>query len=256
MNISRTILLRKATLLFVMGAIGVASVLPIIPKLVGLTGEDIPIPVSLLQLISFLQSSFFLLITVGLGLWLAPKVNLKTPLIDSLLSSNASKPVLTSRLIWALTGGVLGGILIVLVYAVMSPALPETFLSNANQFKLPVVTRLLYGGITEELLIRWGLMTVLVFGFSRIFWKNQPEAAIPYLLGIAISAVLFAVGHLPVTSLLADTLTAPLIVYVLLGNSLFGFIAGYLYWKQGLETAIIAHMIAHLTMLIGELLLA
>lgn len=242
--------------LFLLGAIGIASVLPLIPNLISLTGEAPPIPVFALQVISFAQSCVLLIITVGLGLWLAPKVNLQTPIIDALLKSSASMPQLAPLVISALIGGVIGGTLIVLVYTGMSPALPETFLSNADLFKLPVVTRLLYGGITEELLIRWGVMTVLVFALSRIFWNNRPDAALPYVLGIAISALLFAVGHLPVTSLLAETLTAPLIGYVLVGNSLFGFIAGYLYWKQGLETAIVAHMIAHVTMLIGEFFLA
>lgn len=35
-------------------------------------------------------------------------------------------------------------------------------------------------------------------------------------------------------------------------NAAFGFIAGYLYWKRGLECAVGVHMIAHITMIVGN----
>ncbi len=37
-----------------------------------------------------------------------------------------------------------------------------------------------------------------------------------------------------------------LMIFIIIANSAFGLIAGYLYWKKGLESAIIAHMSAHL----------
>jgi hypothetical protein len=52
-------------------------------------------------------------------------------------------------------------------------------------------------------------------------------------------------GHLPIASALGVGLTAPIVAYIIMANSLFGLIAGYLYWKKGLEAAIIAHMFAH-----------
>jgi membrane protease YdiL (CAAX protease family) len=52
-------------------------------------------------------------------------------------------------------------------------------------------------------------------------------------------------GHLPIASALGIGLTSSIVFYVVIANSLFGLIAGYLYWKKGLEAAIIAHMLAH-----------
>jgi membrane protease YdiL (CAAX protease family) len=49
---------------------------------------------------------------------------------------------------------------------------------------------------------------------------------------------------------LSPEITTPLVAYIILGNASFGFIAGYLYWKRGLECAIGAHMVAHLTMIV------
>ena len=38
---------------------------------------------------------------------------------------------------------------------------------------------------------------------------------------------------------------ASVVAYVTLGNAMFGVIAGYLYWRRGLEAAIGAHIVAH-----------
>jgi len=41
------------------------------------------------------------------------------------------------------------------------------------------------------------------------------------------------------------TLSVGVAAYIIIGNALFGPIAGYLFWRYGLETAIIAHVCAH-----------
>ena len=54
---------------------------------------------------------------------------------------------------------------------------------------------------------------------------------------------MFGIGHLPIT---ADLMTlTPLIVFrALLLNGIGGVIFGWLYWKKGLESAMIAHFSA------------
>lgn len=112
--------------------------------------------------------------------------------------------------------------------------------------------KILYGGITEELLIRWGLMSFFVWGSYRITQKVGSEiCSYNYVIAIILSALIFGLAHLPVAFILSSELTAPLVAYIVLGNASFGFIAGYLYWKHGLECAIAAHMIAHITMIVG-----
>ena len=60
-----------------------------------------------------------------------------------------------------------------------------------------------------------------------------------------LAALLFAVGHLPGTSTLAP-LTALLVTGALLLNGLVGLTCGYLYWRRGIEAAILAHTGFHL----------
>jgi hypothetical protein len=58
----------------------------------------------------------------------------------------------------------------------------------------PLPTRLLYGGLTEEILTRFGLMTALVWALWRL--RSQP-ALVPasdYQMAAALAALLFALG--------------------------------------------------------------
>lgn len=71
---------------------------------------------------------------------------------------------------------------------------------------------------------------------------------------IAISAVIFGVLHLPTTAALIGRLTQPVIIYVVAGNALFGLMTGYLFWRHGLEAAIIAHASAHVIAWLGAAL--
>ena len=69
------------------------------------------------------------------------------------------------QIIPGIVGGLVGGVAIVLIAAVSKPFLSPEIVQRIGEFGkfLPLPTRLLYGGITEELLLRWGLMTLLVW---------------------------------------------------------------------------------------------
>jgi membrane protease YdiL (CAAX protease family) len=114
---------------------------------------------------------------------------------------------------------------------------------------MPVVTRLLYGGITEELLLRWGLLTLLVWAAWRLFQRGRERPRTIYFVSaIIVSSVVFGIGHLPIVAALGVDFTLPIVTFVVFANSSFGLIAGYLYWKKGLESAIIAHMSTHIVL--------
>ena|SRR5688572_23883536 len=93
-------------------------------------------------------------------------------------------------------------------------------------------------------------MTLLVWLPWRLLQKGEgvPKGAI-VIAAIFISAIVFGIGHLPIASMLSGGLTFPLVAYVITANSLFGIAAGFLYWKRGLESAMIAHMTAHVVLI-------
>ena len=244
--------LKPTLFLFSLGFLGIASIAPVIPQLVSLQPEPLPFSIEVIQLISILQSSILLALMLWLGSVFSKRVNLKAPVIFALASSENVFDKIKPQIIPALIGGIVGGVFLLLFFVGMSSYLPAEFLSAGEKLTPPWYTRILYGGITEELLIRWGLMSFIVWGAYRLTQKNGSDIRpYNYIVAIILSSILFGLGHLPVALALSSEVTAFLVTYIVLGNAAFGFIAGYLYWKKGLECAIVAHMIAHITMIIG-----
>ncbi len=243
---------KPSILLFSLGFLGIASIVPLIPQILALQSAELPLSIEMIQIISVAQSSVLLLLMIWLGSVFSKKVGLSAPVIFALARSESAYNELKPQIIPALIGGIAGGIFILLFLGALSSYLPTEFLSAGEKLILPWYTKMLYGGITEELLMRWGLMSFLVWGVYRLTQKNGSEILDHnYIIAIVASALIFGLGHLPVAFSLSPEVTAPLVAYIILGNAAFGFIAGYLYWKRGLECAIGAHMIAHITMIIG-----
>ena len=239
-------------MLFSLGLLGVVSSIPLIPRLLALQSTPLPMSVKMIQLISVAQSSVLLLLMVWLGSVLSKKVGLTSPVIFAMAHSKDIYKELKPQILPALIGGIVGGIFILTFLSIFSNYLPPEFLIAGAKLTPSWYTKILYGGITEEILVRWGLMSFFVWGLYRLTQKKgsniRPHN---YVLAIMISAIIFGVAHLPVAFALSTETTIPLIAYIILGNAAFGFIAGYLFWKHGLECAMGAHMIAHLTMIIG-----
>lgn len=214
-------------------------------------GTEIP-PITLgLKILSLIQPSIILFVAVLVGVALASKVGLTSPVAEAAARGTNLVTALKPQIVPGIVGGLAGGAAIVLVSVVWKPFLPPEVVALISMFGkfVPLPTRLLYGGITEELLIRWGLMTLLVWAAWRLFQKGRGEPKPSHFVAaILISSIVFGIGHLPIAFLLFHQPTAALIAFIVVANSLFGLIAGYLYWKKGLESAMIAHMLAHVVM--------
>jgi membrane protease YdiL (CAAX protease family) len=98
-----------------------------------------------------------------------------------------------------------------------------------------------YGaGVCEEILLRLGFLTFVVWGLTRL---ARQVAAGPRTAwaGILVASLLFGIMHLPATSGLIG-LTAPVIAQVLSENGVLGVVFGWLYWRKGLIAAMTAHI--------------
>jgi hypothetical protein len=216
---------------------------------------EVPFFTPLMKVLSLIQPTIIMSLAVLAGVVLAGKVGLHAPAAEAIASREKFWPALKPQLVPGILGGIGGGIAIVLIsLAARSFLSPETNTRISEFGKLlPVPTRLLYGGILEELLLRWGLMTLLVWLIWGAAWRvlnkgqDKPKAGY-FWAAILISSVIFGIGHLPIALMLFPP-TLALIIFIIVANSVFGLIAGWLYWKKGLESAIIAHMLCHVTML-------
>jgi membrane protease YdiL (CAAX protease family) len=116
---------------------------------------------------------------------------------------------------------------------------------NLSQMpQVPVWQRFLacfYGGITEELFMRLGLFSLLAWLLGNISHTPQglPGDVALWTANILV-AMLFGLGHLPATAKVGP-LTAPVVIRTVVLNGLASLVFGYLYWTQGLESAMLAH---------------
>lgn len=105
----------------------------------------------------------------------------------------------------------------------------------------------LYGGISEEVMMRWGLMTLICWIGTRL--SGHSLSAISWRTawtGIALSTIVFALSHLPAATQTSD-LNAVSIVRIILLNTIAGWGLGWIYWRRSLESAFVAHTMIHVS---------
>ena len=240
-------------ILWLAGMAGVLSVLlidlsAVLANLPANAELEMPFHPVIIKILSIVQTAILLSIAIFIGVRLAPLVRLSAPAAEALARGNSFISALKPQVLPGLIAGFTAGVVILSSYLLSRPILPPVFVTRAERLNssMPLLTRLLYGGITEELLLRWGLLTLLAWIAWRIFQRGRgTPRAIYFVSAIVISSVVFGIGHLPIVSALEVDFTLPIVAFIVLANSLFGLIAGYLYWQKGLEAAIIAHMSTH-----------
>jgi membrane protease YdiL (CAAX protease family) len=122
---------------------------------------------------------------------------------------------------------------------VFAPWLPDALLPRSSPSPWLGFLGSFYGGIAEELLLRLGLMTLLVWVGTKITRSKHFSSAVIWI-AIALTALLFGALHLPTTAQLVP-LTAIVVTRALLLNGIPGLLFGWLYWRKGLEAAMVAH---------------
>lgn len=237
--------------LTIIGLIGIASILtmnlPLPPELEGVLKDRFtPQQIKLLYLIN---PTIMLIVAVIIGTILYRKVNLKVPLIEKMIGIEDDNLNISNILKYGVLGGILSGILISIVGLIFNLIIPSEFLELEESFKPTLAARFLYGGLTEEILMRFGLMTLIVWLTSKIFKGTQP---IVYWIGIIVASIIFALGHFPIAYQAVENPSTGLLTYIIIGNTIGGLIFGWLYWKKGLESAFLAHIFTHVILVMAE----
>lgn len=192
---------------------------------------------------SFLQSGLVLALAVWAGLSLGKPLGLAAPVIEAVLTRTGVWRQFRRQCIPATVTGAGAGVLLLLAPSVA----PVEVLDAAHTVSIPIAAKVLYGAITEEVLIRWGLMTVMIWLPWRVWQRKSGAPKRSYVVSaVMLSAVLFGVGHLPAAMAMGIQLTTPVIAYIVIGNTLPGILFGVLYWRYGIEAAMVAHALAHI----------
>lgn len=242
------------------GLLGVVAILPFMMELLErsifgrVAASDVPMPAILA--LALLQNGVLLAVTILIGLILSERIGLRMPLIQAWTRGTRASVAQAIVLPALLAGAAVGATLVAIEAVVFLRHLPPAM---HPLYAIPLWKRLLagvlYGGITEELLMRLFLVSLVAWVCGR--WWRTP-GGLPtsgaFWTAILLVAVLFGLGHLPATSAITP-LTTMVVMRALVLNGIAGIAFGYLYWKHGLEAAMLGHMSAHLVMQIPGVIL-
>jgi membrane protease YdiL (CAAX protease family) len=217
----------------------------------------LPIPLSLLITLQIAQNVILFAIAIFGGLFFAGRVGLGTPILDSITRGESITDRVRAILPLSIILGVVStlvvlGLEIFYFKPAMLKELGDTAAAINLQTSQPAAWKgflaSFYGGIAEEILLRLFVMSFFVW-LGRFISKTsdgKPTNPVFWIANI-LAAVLFGIGHLPTMALLVP-LTALVITRTVLLNGLIGVVCGWLYWKRGLESAMISHFSADLVL--------
>lgn len=209
--------------------------------------DTIPFPMPVMISVAALQIGLLSFILSWIGLILTERTDLALPLLHSWLIEKKKPVINKSALKLALIGGASGSLFLVITdLFLFQPHMPKLGNGEGAVWWKATLAGVLYGGIVEEVLMRLFLMTLIVWLLAILFKKSRET--IPtffYWIGIIVAALLFSAGHLPATEALFGELNNIIITRAFILNGVLAVFFGYLFWKKGLEYAMIAHMMLH-----------
>jgi hypothetical protein len=227
---------------------------------------NLPVSPTVLALLSAVVPTVLLAIAVLVGTVLAPRVGFRSHVADRVATGSPVLAKLAAEWRVAAAVGVGLGVVVLLLdvafqsvfggVSTTSPVSGDAVLVLLGSIPL----RVLYGGITEELLLRWGFMSLVVWllwTVSRVIRRRRaasgdgtspPTAPAPtstvVWAGIVVAAVVFGAGHLPALFALGPT-SLPVVARTVLLNAILGVGFGWLFWRRSLEAAMLGHIAFH-----------
>lgn len=203
-----------------------------------------PLPLWQIVAIQALQSGVLCFVLGWLGLVMGARHGLGAPWLQAWVEHR--RPALRGHWLIAMALGVVGAVIIVMILRAEPGLTPKHADSVATGMAWRGALASFYGGIVEETLCRLFLVSLFVWLLAFVHHRH----AMPWMFVIAIivAALLFGAGHLPAALAAGMHPSAMLLVRVIGLNAIAGFFFGGIYWKYGLEHAMVAHFSADLVL--------
>ena len=237
----------KLALVFTaLNTIGIIAIIPYDLTLMGNQSVSGDIPPSLIIIINSTVQALYMFGMILVGLRLQNRTGLNAPILNGMVYHKTRVHISKKWLINSMVVAIIGSLIVILLdlfvfHPLMEAATDQLASPNWWQGLLASI----YGGVTEEIMLRLFGMTLIVWVLAWITKKQKGD--IPnnfYYIAIFLVAILFGLGHLPAAAQVFSGLSAVIVIRTMVLNGLLGLWFGYLYWKRGLEYAIIAHMSA------------
>lgn len=243
--------------LLALGLPGILSLIPtVMEQLDLLPPEMAELPLPVIMAISLLNPLILLAIGVAVGTLLAHRVGLRSLVADKVRAGTAIWPNLRPYIPLAFVTGIIFLLVTVGLDLIIDPFADAELIGEmpgeGNIFAR-LLLGVLYGGIVEELMLRWGVMTLLVWLGWRLLQRGDglPNPALVWT-AIILAALLFGIGHLPALATIV-VLTPILVIRTVLLNALGGLVFGWLFWRYNLETAMVSHAAFHIGLFVINL---
>lgn len=237
---------RRTGALVAMGLLGVAALLlqPVPPALLQAQPGLAQMPVWALKLLVLVNPTLLLFAATLCGALVAHRVGLR-----SLLAGTADAAGVTKGWAQAAALGLVSGALLVALDMALAPWVGpfwEQFLRSASQpSPRGLLMGVLYGGITEEILMRWGLMSGLAWLIWALTGKHRLGPAL--LVAAVLTALVFGAAHLPALAAQVEV-THAIVARTLVLNGLAALVYAWVFWRYHLEAAMLSHACSHVSM--------
>jgi len=203
-----------------------------------LRAAQAPISLAALLALQALQTLLLCAVAAWAGVRFAPRAGLDAPWVRAIAERKDRPPGIAGMAIEAAAIGSVAAIAVAAVALAFRSSLPAALTRPLPLGFWVGASSAFYGGIVEETLMRWGLLTALVAlgqraGLREAFWPAN-----------LLAALLFGALHLPSVRLARIPITGGVVAYVLLGNAIAGVVFGWMFRRRGLEGAMVAHFAA------------
>lgn len=145
---------------------------------------------------------------------------------------------------------VLLGVLFACDYFVFGSIIPEVAADYQKGISPAYfLCSLTYGGVVEEVLLRWFFMSLIAWILRKLFVSGKAKDEIPawvFITANIIAALVFSAGHLPTTVSLYGGLSPWIVFRCFLLNGCFAMVFGRFYRKYGIQYAMLGHFGLHL----------
>lgn len=241
--------LKVAAIWAALAGLSAAALLPYLVQLMPDKFARIPLPLGVVAVAQGLQAAVLIGALAWLGLRMGHRVGLGSPLLHGRVNLQRKPDWRALRPLQAIALGAGAALVVVAASAAIDPLLPKMLnppaKMDAGTSALNGFLASFYGGIAEELQLRLFLMTLLVWIVARLR-KTAPPPWV-YWTAIVVAALLFGVGHLPAAKQVWG-LDVIVVVRTISLNAIAGIAFGWLYWKRGLEMAVLAHFSADIVL--------
>ncbi len=182
-------------------------------------------------------------IFIWIGLWISAKAGLGAPLISEKLSGKPFSKVFDKNIVViSLFSGIILGALILGLLKIQEFILPIGTAKANHPSAIPSLFASFSAGITEEIIFRLGIMSLLITIIQFLVKLKTASNRIIWI-GNILTALSFGLVHIPMSHNYFDQ-TPIVIGTIILGNVITGTTFGWIFWRYGLIMAMLVHFIS------------